>query len=81
MNVGKIEHDIEIPDSFLEGRNIYPFNEMQIGDSFLVLPETEDESLRLYNNVQAAASMYAKRNNVKFSARRETIGIRIWRVK
>jgi hypothetical protein len=67
-----IEKNVPIPR---RGRPAtYPFQEMEIGDSFLI-PE-QDEIAR----VSRAAYMYGNRNGKTFAVRRTEAGQRVWRL-
>ena len=74
----KVDKKIPVPKEHTPNR--YPFDTMEIGDSFFV---TEDQTANL-KSVYGAASHHAKRHNKKFlSAIREEggkRGIRVWRV-
>jgi hypothetical protein len=70
----KIEIEKNIPIPQMVGKNIYPLNKMEIGDSFKVSQE-EGEKLR------SAASQYGRRNKKKFSILRFEGGYRCWRVR
>lgn len=63
-------------DSLKRGCYVYPFDEMDKGDSF-VLPLTE------YNRVASAAYCYGKRHKIKFTVRRmgKKNQVGVWRVK
>ena len=67
----EIESDIPLPT---HQRSIYPFQQMQVGDSFLVLA---DDARR----AQTAAYNWAKVNGKKFTTRRisDEGNVRIWR--
>ena len=69
-----VEKGIPIPGK-RGNKHEYPFNKMEIGDSFL----EEDKKLR--NIVQSAAFDYGKNNNMKFTTRDVGNGIRIWRIQ
>lgn len=70
----EIEKGIEIPKITGTGRKaIYPFGEMEIGDSFYA-PVRVDP-------ISAAAIMFAKTHPpLKFTCRREGEGTRCWRI-
>jgi len=59
----------------------YPFNEMNIGDSFLV-PFSDLEGLpKPRVKIWSAASYYGSRHSVKFSVHKiNEEGYRVWRV-
>ncbi len=69
----KIEKNIQVPHEYPRTSHKYPFSEMEIGDSFIIKSN--------HRLVAAAAVMYAKRNNMKFSVRKFEGGWRCWRVK
>ena len=52
----------------------YPFDQMEVGDSFFV-PKDEAEKAR------SSAWKYAKRKGMRFETRKEKDGARIWRTK
>lgn len=66
----EIEKNVEVPTS----ASMYPFGQMEIGDSFFV-PEAK------HGGCAAAAYKFARENGVKFSFRKVEGGRRIWRVK
>lgn len=69
MSEFKIEHDIPIPPS--RGRTKYPFDQMQVGDSFLSRS----------HGVTSATGYYAKLHpGVKFRQRKVSGGWRVWRI-
>jgi hypothetical protein len=67
----KIEKDIPLPP---ERRSRYPWNAMQVGDSFFVDNEVQGRKLR------GAANAASKRLKKKFAVRRVTGGYRCWRI-
>ena len=73
MNDFKIEKDIKCPEP--RTRNLkYPFDDMKCGDSFAFNSD-------IYVRVSATASYYSKKDNMKFSIRKDGDGYRCWRVK
>ena len=69
----KIEKHIPMPTS----RSIYPFADMEVGDSFFV-PKNDIVGTR----VSVAISYYKKKNPKKsFATRKDENGMRIWRTK
>lgn len=77
----EIDRGVEIPAPNIHNRNsrIYPFREMEIGDSFLV-PGNENKKA-LQARVGSAACYYGKRNNSRFVTRSVEGGVRVWRVE
>jgi len=71
----KIEKGIPIPRRTGSGRKPkYPWAEMKKGDSFFVMRQT-------INRLGSCMVRAGKRLGMKFSARTEKGGVRIWRVK
>ena len=66
----KIDKGILLP----KARSKYPFQEMEVGDSFKV-PET------MLQRARGAAYQYARRSKTKFTCRANQGKIRIWRIK
>jgi len=69
----QIEKGIPVPET--PGRGLYPFADMDVGDSFFVGGEVSARSKAV-----SAASWFGKRNGLKFSCRNVDGGLRIWRV-
>ncbi len=72
----KIEKGIEAPKSRV-GR--YPWNEMEVGDSFLV-PCRDDEK-RVVQTKLCGASSNRRKFGERYRAAQAEGGVRIWRVK
>ncbi len=69
-----IDRDIPIPNVALKKEGIYPWEQMEVGDSFFV---SREESLK----VSAAAASRKKRHpDFDYVMRRDGAGTRIWRV-
>lgn len=68
----KIEKNVPMPEYLRMRRSRYPFNEMEIGDSFFA-----GESR---GKVASAAHTYGKKHGLRFSMRSEGDGFRVWRV-
>jgi len=70
----KIESNIPLPGG-ADPRERYPFPDMAVGDSFLILDKDWIKNLR------SAAYMYSRRHpGVRFTCRRYEQGWRLWRV-
>lgn len=63
----QIESGIPLPTKF-------PFAQMQVGDSFLIPPDTQRTA------VDAAARRYGNKRGMKFTVRSTPHGFRCWRV-
>lgn len=69
----KIDKTIPIPSDVGAGRKaIYPFELMEVGDSFLVPAE-------LRETAKSSAYSWASRKGVKFAVRTSRDGVRVWR--
>ena len=68
-----IQVDKDIPVPTRRSRTLYPYEEMEVGDSFFL----EDMPLQQVctSNLRAG-----KRSGKKFSARTEDGGVRVWRI-
>jgi hypothetical protein len=67
----KIEKDVPLPRGSRATK--YPFTHMDVGDSVFFPDE------KVSGKAHKAAISCAERNNMKFVARREEDGVRIWR--
>ena len=67
-----IENNVPVP-SDISGTRKYPFNKMQVGDSF-ALPVAH------YKRLQRAAHAYGDYHGLKFSVRNQGETVRVWRV-
>lgn len=69
-----------IPRTRTATKIVYPFANMEIGDSFLI--ETDGDTFpRVRNRVTSAAFMWtAGHAGVKFSTRKTAEGLRVWRI-
>ena len=77
----KIEKNIAVPPMPNRGPyNIYPWKEMEVGDSFLLVPK-DGESLRgLMRRINPQALNAKKRLGRTFTCRTVENGVRVWRV-
>lgn len=76
MSKLSIEKGIPIP-RFVNGRPlIYPFGDMKIGDSFFV-PDVK-KRFSIYSQLRHFNERNAK--NIKVVQRRESNGVRVWRI-
>lgn len=65
--------------------NIFPFNQMNIGDSFLI-PKEDYETIReitMRQNVYNHAGRYsiATKSDFKITTKKTKDGLRVWRIK
>ena len=77
-----IESGIEIPNSRgnTKGGQRYPFERMEVGDSFLIKPNGTPKR-QLQVRVCAAWTRHASRKNGKrFTSRSVEGGVRVWRI-
>jgi hypothetical protein len=69
-----LQIDSTVPMPASQHRVKYPFNDMTVGDSFLIREPS------MVKNVRSAAWMYSKRHGWRFSCRKVDGGWRVWRV-
>ncbi len=73
-----IEKNIPIPDN----RKLYPFSEMEIGDSFFIPMKIGENNYRQKQKVHLAVWRFHQRHSdKKFTTASEDNGIRIWRIR
>lgn len=79
----KIQANIPIPPRKASGRRKkYPFQQMEVGTSFLVpKKDTNGDLERLKSRMVSASSMASKAFGFKFTLRTLPEGVRIWRVQ
>lgn len=69
-----IDKNIPVPPSRRgSGKSVYPFDKMELGDSFFV-PKKKQSIMAAY------ARVVGKRKGMKFITRVEADGVRVWRV-
>lgn len=76
MDKIKIEKGIAMPSPLNGVANRYPFDEMEVGDSFYV-PNVH-KNFSIYSCVYHYNAKNKK--DIKISQRRENNGVRIWRI-
>lgn len=76
MSAIKIDKDVPLvrPNQTGEGARKYPFNEMEVGHSFLINGRYDPKKVR------QAAYGYAKVHRQKFAIRKTPEGLRCWRI-
>jgi hypothetical protein len=67
----KIDKNIAVPTT---ARTSYPFDQMEVGDSFVVIDQAKIAGARV------AAYNRGVGRETKFASRRVTEGVRIWRI-
>ena len=67
-----VEKNIPMPEE--KKRNIYPYKQMDVGDSFFA-PEAK---ITIMCNLQYRVS---QKTGMKFTARKEGNGVRVWRTE
>lgn len=72
----EVRSNVELPKAAGRGRagSVYPFAEMNPGDSFVVTDKTA-------RTVRSAVAAFQKKYDVKFAVRTTPDGIGVWRVK
>lgn len=71
-----MQEEVEPPPPLVR----YPFESMEINDSFLVACEPEAKHI-VANRVRAASIQWGKRHSKRFTTRTVDEGIRVWRVE
>ena len=79
MKIGIIERVIPGDDASFISK--YPFEYLEEGDSFLVIPDSAIEALTLLKNVEHSAFAWGKRNNTILRVTKEDGNVRIWCIK
>ena len=81
MKIGKIEKKVEIP--VVHSKVNYPWGEMEVGDSVLIIAEKGDTLFNLKRRVGPAARYYGEKTNKKFKTLKieEENGVRVWRLE
>lgn len=77
----QIDRNIPLPVAQeVVAKTRYPFDVMNVGDSFLVPTEEGRTGRQLMQRVSPAASRHASRNGRKYALRIVEEGVRVWRV-
>ncbi|NCV58419.1 MAG: hypothetical protein EBW47_06440 [Betaproteobacteria bacterium] len=71
----KIEKNVPMPQP--KNVEVYPYNEMDVGDSFMV----KGESKYLLATVCNRNGKYRKKLGMRFTAKKMGNGVRVWRVE
>lgn len=72
----EIEKNVPVPP-----RSKYPFEQMDVGDSFFT-PLGPDQTIkRLQNTLSGAAGYFARNTEMNFVIRQANDGVRCWRIK
>jgi len=76
MKIHEIEKGIELPTSLT-----YPFSQMEIGDSFFIMPTGEEDLHHIRKNINSPMHYYNRKTGKKLIARtmKKENGVRIWR--
>lgn len=76
-----IEKNVPVPTTDSRGRpNLYPWGQMQVGDSFAV-PISAENKVAMRRRLWAGARRYGKANGIKFTVRTLPGLLRVWRTK
>jgi hypothetical protein len=75
-----IEKNVPLPDKTRE--KIYPFQDMEIGDSFLIKIEDKKLALKKKQNIYIAIWRYCQVHpDKKFTTASFSNDVRVWRIK
>lgn len=75
----KIEKSVPVPMARSKVSD-YPFDEMNVGDSFLIPTDEKDKRI-IQSRVSGSAVAKAYKTKMKFSTRCVDGGVRVWRVE
>lgn len=77
----KIERGVPIPpparSRSAERQNKYPFDTMEVGDSFFVATKADETSAGIQRRLTACAAMHKP---MRYATRRVDGGVRCWRI-
>lgn len=77
----RIEKGVPIPNKCANsGNKKYPYESMQVGDSFMIALKKDDYSYT-QNQARASAKSASERTGHKYTTRRVEGGVRVWRVE
>ena len=78
----EVESGIPAPMSYRhDNRRLYPWREMEVGDSFHVPARPDEDVTKLQVAMSATAGGAARRMGTRYTVRQECGGVRIWRVE
>ena len=78
----QIESGVEIPPQAQPLRKMkYPFNQLNVGDSFVFPVGPDEDREAVQNRLQSAAANWGRSRGMRFVTRRVPQGIRVWRIK
>jgi len=69
----QVEKEVPIPKA--RQNSVYPFAEMNVGDSFFIANVDKLKAA----SIRACASTFGKKKGMKFSCRHVEGGVRVWR--
>ena len=81
MKVYSIEKNVPIP--VVHSKHEYPWGDMEVNDSVLILAEKEETLFNLKRRVGPAARYFGQKTGKQFKTlmMREENGVRVWRMK
>lgn len=74
----KIEKDVPIPTGRSGRRPLYPFAEMEVGDSFFIETTSTEESRKRQMRLSDA---WSRHHPKKFTSSAVDGGVRVWRIE
>lgn len=83
MSIFKVDKDVPIPESRGRrwGTSIYPFRDMEVGDSFFVPTESGQEVVMGKRIASAGTNRALRKDGIFFTVRKVEGGVRCWRAK
>lgn len=75
----KIDSSIPVPPSRKDTRS-YPFKDLEVGQSFLVVREPDETKTRVRERTSAAMTWAKRTLDRNFCTRQVDDGVRVWRI-
>ena len=80
-----IDKGVPLPDDMRGGGTIYPFDQLEVGDSIFIPLKEGDNGQRLKNRLAQSTRTYGKKQDpeqhyiIRYRLENELSGVRIWR--
>jgi len=80
-----IDKGVPLPDDMRGGGTIYPFDQLEVGDSIFFPLSASDNAKRMRNRLAQASRTFGKKQEpewhfvLRFVLENEVSGVRVWR--
>lgn len=71
----------DVPNVKRGRKRKYPFDSMEVGQSFLVKIKKDENFSEISNRVRSSVSQYKRKSGKNFSARQVADGLEVWRIE